>query len=50
MSRGERKCEKCGRCEYRNPDGEVKPLEVCFSHAHNKWLCLRCYLEDGASF
>lgn len=46
MSKGERKCEDCKRHEYRTPEGEVMPLEVCFSYAKKAWLCMRCYLKD----
>jgi hypothetical protein len=46
MSRGDRKCGKCARDHYRDSAGELIPLEVCYSHAHSLWLCLRCYLGD----
>lgn len=36
-----RPCERCGRS--RRSDG--KPLEVCFAHGPDQWLCLGCYLR-----
>lgn len=48
MSFGERKCQGCGRSHYKTPQGEVKPLEVCYSNLHRLWLCRRCYMEKPA--
>lgn len=43
MSFGDRKCEKCSRSHYTR-DGQSIALEVCYSHKHAMWLCLRCFL------
>lgn len=42
MSFGLIPCGECNRLGFIDHEGEVRPLETCYSNKHSKYLCRRC--------